>query len=113
VSFLGLLFVGGTLACIGVIGAQVVPTYFEFETTKKALNKAIQNATTVADVRSTFDKIAQVDNIRTIAGKDLDVTKEDYKIVASFAYNKEVNLTGPVFVLIKYTGKAYKTGAAN
>lgn len=113
VSLLGLLFVGGTLACVGVIGAQVIPTYFEFEATKKALNKAIQDSNTVADVRNKFDNIAQIDNIRTIAGKDLDVTKEDYKIVASFAYNKEVNLTGPVFVLIKYSGKAFKTGSAN
>jgi hypothetical protein len=113
VSFLGLLLVGGTLACMGVIGAQAIPTFFEYETAKKAMDKATQGANTVAEVRSAFDKIAQVDNIKAVAGKDLEITKENYKIVSSFAYNKEVNLTGPVYLLIKYSAKSYKTGSAN
>jgi Domain of unknown function (DUF4845) len=113
VSFLGILFVGGFLAYIGAMGALVAPTFFEYEAIKKALNKATQGATTVAEVRQAFDKATLVDDIKSISGKDLEITKEDYKIVASFAYNKEVNMTGPVFLLIKYSGKSYKTGSAN
>jgi hypothetical protein len=112
VSFLGILFVGGFLAYIGAMGALVAPTFFEYEAIKKALNKATEGATTVAEVRQAFDKATLIDNIKSISGKDLEITKEDYKIVASFAYNKEINMTGPVFLLIKYSGKSYKTGSA-
>ncbi len=113
VSFIGLLFVGGTLVCLGIIGAQAFPTFLEYESIKKALNKATQDANTVGEVRTTFDKIASVENIKSLTGKDLEITKEDYKIVASFAYNKEINMTGPMYLLIKYSGKSYKTGSAN
>ena len=104
-SFLGLLVVGGLLAVIGVIGAQIVPTVIEYQAVTKAINKA-SVGTTVAEVRSTFDKAAAIDNITSVSGKDLDVTKEGDKVVASFAYQREIHLTGPAFLTLKYTGRS-------
>ena len=60
----------------------------------------------VAEVRSTFDKAAAIDNITSVSGKDLDVTKEGDKVVASFAYQREIHLTGPAFLTLKYTGRS-------
>ena len=104
-SFLGLLIVGGLLAVIGVIGAQIVPTVIEYQAVTKAINKASAGAT-VAEVRSTFDKSAAIDNITSVSGKDLDVTKEGDKVVASFAYQREIHLTGPAFLTLKYPGRS-------
>ena len=104
-SFLGLLIVGGLLAVIGVIGAQIVPTVIEYQAVTKAINKA-SLGTTVAEVRSTFDKAAAVDNITSLNGKDLDVTKEGDKVVASFTYQREIHLTGPAYLTLKYTGRS-------
>ena len=104
-SFLGLLIVAGLLAVIGVIGAQIVPTVIEYQAVTKAINKA-SAGTTVAEVRSTFDKAATIDNITSLSGKDLDVTKEGDKVIASFAYQREIHLTGPVYLTLKYTGRS-------
>ena len=104
-SFLGLLIVGGLLAVIGVIGAQIVPTVIEYQAVTKAINKASLGAT-VAEVRSTFDKAAAIDNITSLSGKDLDVTKEGDKVVASFAYQREIHLAGPAYLTLKYTGRS-------
>jgi hypothetical protein len=104
-SFIGLLFVGGVLAIGGVITAQIVPTAIEYQAVNKAVNKA-REGNTVAEVRSIFDKATAVDNISSISGKDLEVTKEGDKIVVSFAYQREIHLAGPGYLTLKYTGRS-------
>lgn len=105
VSLIGMLFVGGMLVFLGVVGAQVIPTYVEYQTIGKAVEKAKLSGS-VAELRNSFDKAAQIDNIKSITGKDLEVTKEGGKMVISFAYSKEIHLGGPAFLLLKYTGRS-------
>lgn len=105
ISFIGVLIVVGILAFAGVIAAQAFPTVVEFQAITKAASKA-KEGSTVADVRTIFDKAAQIDDIKSITGKDLEVTKEGDKTVVAFAYNKEINIGGPVFLLIKYSGRS-------
>ena len=105
ISFVGLVFVGEVLATVGVIGAQVFPTFIEFQAVAKAASKA-SGGSTVAEVRTIFDKAADVDNISSIKGKDLDVTKDGDKIVVAFAYEREIHLMGPAFLTLKYAGRS-------
>ncbi len=105
ISFIGLLFVGVVLAIAGVVGAQVFPTFIEYEAVTKAVNKA-SSGTSVAEVRTIFDKAANVDNINSVKGSDLDVTKDGDKIVVAFAYEREIHLVGPAFLTLKYAGRS-------
>lgn len=104
-SFLGLLVVGGLLAVSGVIIAEIVPTAIEYQAVLKAADKA-REGTSVAEVRSIFDKAAAVDNIKSISGRDIEVSKEDDKIVVKFAYQREIHLTGPAYLTLKYAGRS-------
>jgi hypothetical protein len=105
ISFIGLLVVCVFLVCAGILAAQVFPTLVEFQAITKAANKA-REGTTVAEVRSIFDKAAAIDDIKAITGKDLEVTKEGDKTVVSFAYTREIHMAGPAFLLLKYNGKS-------
>jgi beta-lactam-binding protein with PASTA domain len=105
ISFIGLLFVGGTLAFVGVMGAQVAPTLIEYQAISKAANKA-KEGSSVAEVRSIFDKAAAVDDIKSITGKDLEVTKDGDKVAVLFNYNKEIHIGGPAYLLLKYSGRS-------
>lgn len=104
ISFFGLIFVMVVLAIIGVVGAQVFPTVLEFNAVQKAANKAAREGGTVIEVRNSFDKAADIDNITSITGKDLNITKNGDQVVVSFAYNKEIHLAGPAYLLMKYAG---------
>ncbi|HEY1102073.1 MAG TPA: DUF4845 domain-containing protein [Burkholderiaceae bacterium] len=104
-SFLGLLIVGGLIACIGVLAAQAFPTVIEYQAILKAANKSSQG-NTVAEVRKIFDNAAAIDDISSIAGRDLTIAKEGDKVVVSFAYNREIHVAGPVFMVIKYAGRS-------
>ena len=104
-SLFGFLFVVGVLACLGVLGAQAFPTVLEYQAALKAAQKA-SAGNTVGEVKTIFDKAAQIDDINAISGKDLVVTKEGDKVVVSFAYNKEIHMFGPAFLLLKYAGRS-------
>jgi hypothetical protein len=105
ISFIGVLFVVGVLAFVGVIAAQALPTVLEFQAITKAATKATEG-NSVPGARAIFDKAAQIDDIKSITGKDLEVTKEGDKTVVSFAYNKEIHIAGPAFLLLKYAGRS-------
>ena len=104
-SLIGLLFVGGVLVFLGIVGAQVAPTYAEYRTIGKAVDKA-KDAGSAAEARSSFDKAAQIDDIKSITGKDLVFTQEGTKTVISYAYTKEIPLAGPAYLLMKYAGRS-------
>lgn len=105
ISFIGLLFVVGVLACLAVVGAQVFPTVVEYQAILKASQKASEGAT-VAQVRQIFEKAADIDNITSVLPKDLEVSKDGDRVIVKFAYNKEIHLFGPAFLLIKYAGQS-------
>ncbi len=105
VSFLGLVIMIALGVSIFVVGAKVVPTVIEHQAILKAIEKA-KLGNTVPEVRTIFDKAATIDDISAISGKDLDVSKNGDKVVVAFAYNKEIELFGPAYLLIKYTGRS-------
>ena len=106
ISFIGLLFLGVVLAFAAIVGAKVTPTFTEFMSIQKAVKKAAADGDTVPAVRASFDRTAAVDYIDSITGKDLEVTKVNDKVVVNFAYDKEIPLFGPAYLLIKYRGSS-------
>jgi uncharacterized membrane protein len=104
-TFFGLLIVGVLLAFAGVTLARMVPTYIEFLAVQKAVQSA-SNGSTVAEVRALFDKAAQIDDITSISGKDLEVGKEGNRVVVSFNYTREMPLMGPAYLVMKYAGSS-------
>ncbi len=106
ISFLSLIVIGGLLAFLGVIGAQALPTVLEYQTVIKAVKKAASEGTTVPEVRAAFDRAAAIDDIRSISGKDLTIARENDQVVVSFAYEREIHIGGPVYLLFKYAGRS-------
>ncbi len=106
VSLIGLMFWAIFIGFIAYVGIRVFPTVNEFLTIQRAVNKiAAANPTTVAEIRTAFDRQKDIEySIASISGKDLDITKINDRIVIRFAYDKEVEVIAPVYLLIKYEG---------
>ena len=102
-SFFGLVFVGAVLVFGAIVLAKVTPTVIEYQAIKKATEKA-KSGSTVAEVRSIFERATAIDDITSIKASDLQITKNGDKVVVSFAYNKEIELGGPAYLVIKYAG---------
>ena len=59
---------------------------------------------TVNEIQRAFDRAATINDITTISGKDLEVTKEGNTVVVTFRYEKKVHLFYNVSLLIEYAG---------
>ena len=108
VTLFGLLFWAIVVGFVALIVMKVLPTMNEYFTIQKAVNKIAQEgATTVPEIRAAFERTKDIEySITSISGKDLKITKENDKVVISFAYDKEIELMSPVFLLIKYEGRS-------
>ena len=107
ITLIGLLIWAIVVAMVALIVVRVVPTINEYSTILRAVKKIAQDQpTTVAEARKAFDRQKDIEySISSISGSDLVVTKENDKVVIRFAYDKEVPLFEPVYLLIKYTGE--------
>lgn len=107
-TLFGLMFWAIVIGAISYVGLRVFPTVNEYLTIQRTIEKvAAASPGTVAEVRAAFDRQKDIEySIESITGKDLEISKENDRIVIAFAYNKEIPLYGPVFLLIKYEGRS-------
>ncbi len=108
VSLFGLMMWAIVIGFIGYLAVRVLPTVNEYLTVQRAVDRVAAEApATVAEVRRAFDRQKDIEySITSISGKDLEITKENDRLVIRFAYNKEIPIVEPVFLLMKYQGRS-------
>lgn len=108
VTLFGLVFWGVLVGFTAYVLVRTLPTVGEYLTVKRMVNQiAAANPGTVAEARLAFDRQRDVEySVTALKGSDLVVTKENDKVVIAFAYEKEVSITGPVYILLKYEGRS-------
>ena len=107
ITLFGLLFWAIVVGFFALVGMRVLPTLNEYFTIKRAINKITTEGATVPEIRAAFQRQQDVEySISSISAKDLNITKENDKIVVSFAYDKEIELMKPVYLLIKFEGRS-------
>ena len=108
ITLFGLLLWAIVIGFFALLGMRVLPTMNEYFTIQKSINKiANEGFTTVPEIRNAFEKQKEIEySIKSISAKDLEITKENDKIVIRFAYDSEIEVMDPVFILIKYKGSS-------
>ena len=108
ITLFGLLFWAILVGIAVLVALKVLPTVNEYFTIQRAVEKAAQEGgATVPQIRAAFDRQKDIEySISSISGKDLHITKEDDRVVIRYAYDKEIELMAPVFLLIKYEGRS-------
>lgn len=110
VSLSGLIFVLIIIGLLAVLALKVSPSYIEYRAVKSAIVKAKADGGSVAEMERSFDKAAEINNIGSLRGKDLAISKDSGETEISFAYEKRVALFGNVSLLINYDGTTDKSG---
>jgi Domain of unknown function (DUF4845) len=108
ITLFGLMFWAIVVGFVALVVMKVLPTMNEYFTIQKAVSKiAREGGTTVPEIRTAFERTKDIEySIQAISSKDLNITKENDKVVISFAYDKEIELIKPVYLLIKYEGRS-------
>lgn len=110
VSLSGLIFVLGIALVLAMLALKVVPTVIEYKAAKDAIVAAKKTDGTVAAIRLAFDKNADINDIDSVTGKDLIITKVGNDTEVAFAYRKEIPLFTNVFLAIDYAATTDPSG---
>jgi hypothetical protein len=103
-SLVSLIFLGLIAIMLLTIGFKLVPSLIEYLAIDRAVQKVKNEGSTVREIRNAFDKYATIDDIKSVTGKDLDVTKDADGVVISFAYSYSVPIADNVRLVIDYSG---------
>lgn len=108
ITLLGLLFWAVVVTALSVVVIKVFPVITEYQTISRMVDKlAREGGSTVPEIRMSFDRFKTVEyGVESISAQDLEITKEDDKVVISFAYDKEIELFDPVYLLLKFKGRS-------
>jgi hypothetical protein len=108
VSLIGLIVVSAIIIAMLLVAMKLAPSYIEFFAIKKAVNAIASDKTassSVAEVRKSFDKYATIDDISTIKGSDLEISKEGGSTVIRAQYRREIPLVANVGVYIDFVAE--------
>ncbi len=111
VALSGLIFWGIVIALVAVLGMKVAPTaieYYKIVKDTKAVAAQAGPESTVADIRKSFDKFAEVDHLTDFNSSQLEISKDGGKVVIEFAYEKRIPLFANISLLIDYQGSSAK-----
>ena len=111
ITILGFLFVAGVVICVAMIGFRVLPAYIEYFAVQKTLQQTLDAAregVTVSEFRRDFDLKASVGYIESVHGPDVDLTKQDNRLVASAAWTTTLPLVANVSLLLDFQASASK-----
>lgn len=109
VTLFGLVFWAIVVAFVGLMAIRVWPSLNEYITINQAIERVMHAEPVPTDplaVRRAFDRQKDIEySIQTISGADLEIEpRDDRSLRVRFAYDKEVEVFSPVFLLIKYRG---------
>lgn len=109
-SLIGFILVGLLVAFTVMMGMKVVPSVIEYFTILRNVKQVASSSetanATVADIRKAYDKRVTIEYTSKIGGADLDITKDNGKVVISFAYTDKIPLFSNVSLVIDYQGSS-------
>ena len=114
-SLFSMLILAIIVAFVMLMGARVFPSVNEYLTIRKAVNQIMKSSpASPSDIRTAFEKTTEVEySIKTITAKDLTIVPVgDSGLRTSFAYNVEIPIVEPVYLLMKFEGSAKSGGAS-
>lgn len=103
-SLVGLVFFGLIIVVLLLIGFRLVPAITEYIAIERAVQKIRNEANTVGEIRSAFERHAVIDDIKSISARDLDITKDNDRVVISYAYSYQIQLMDNVRLVIDFSG---------
>ena len=105
-SLSGLLLWSIVLFFVLILGTKLVPVYREYAAVKSTLiaivkDPALQNGTK-AEIRTSFNKRAQIDDISVVDEGDIEFNKENGQVVLSIIYSVKTPLFANISLYLDF-----------
>jgi len=108
-SMTGFLFVAAVVITCAMIGFRVLPSYIEYYSVQKALEKTLaesRDLSSAADIRKAFQRHADAGYIESVSGRDLEVVKLKNEVTASVSWTRKLPMVANVSLLLEFDAAA-------
>jgi Domain of unknown function (DUF4845) len=105
VSLTGLIVTLCVLGFIAVMAAKLMPAYVAYFTVKKmfaAMDQAGDLKGTVRDIRRSFDTRNAIEDVKSVKGEDLEITKEGGETVITATWSNKVSMVSNVSACLDF-----------
>lgn len=103
VSLVGVLVVGAIAVFVLLVGFRAVPVVSEYMAIKRVVAivaDEAQKGMPLPEVRRSFDRRGQIDDVSSVKGADLEITRERETTTVEVRYARTIPLVGNVSLLI-------------
>ena len=104
-SLIGLLIVGFGMAFALLLAFRTVPAVTEYFAVRKIVAQVAEEGSggaSLAEMRESFDRRGKVDNIVSVRGADLAISRSGGKVVVAVTYARKVPVAGNVSLLLDF-----------
>ncbi|MDO9597491.1 MAG: DUF4845 domain-containing protein [Azoarcus sp.] len=104
-SLISVLIVGAFLAFVLLVAFRTVPAINEYMSVQrivKIIADEGDGGAPVSELRRSFDRRGQIDDVSTITGADLMISKQAGKVVVEAEYSRKVPVAGNVSLLLDF-----------
>ena len=105
VSLTGLIITLAVLGFLAVMAAKLLPAYIEYFAVKKmfsAMDQAGDIKGTVRDIRRSFDTRNAIEDVKSVKGEDLEITKEGGETVITATWSTKVPLVSNISACLDF-----------
>ena len=106
ISLVNLIVGLGVLGFLGVMAAKLLPSYVEYFAVKKmfaAMEQAGDLKGSVRDIRKSFERRNAIEDVKSVQGEDLEVTKEGGEAVVTATWSVRVPMVHNVSTCLDFT----------
>jgi hypothetical protein len=112
VSLIGAMVVLALVGVVGLSAAKLMPAYMEYLSVKKIFNQMAStgslSAMSVRDIRFEYEKRNAIEDIKSVRGDDLEISKAGGETVLSASWSVKVPMAGNLSACLDFyvtTGK--------
>jgi hypothetical protein len=108
----GMLFGSAIFALVALLAMKVLPEWIEYGKVVKAIKATATDPTlkdaTVSQVKASFARRADIDELRGVSPDDLDISKEAGELIISVSYVRKVPLFGNASLVFDFEASSAK-----
>ena len=109
-SLIGLLITSGVLVFFVLVGFKLMPSYLEYFTVRRVVtdiaNSPEVRGGSLRDVQAAFARRASIDNITSVTGNELEVSKTGEGFEIAVSWSARVPLFGNLNACIDFEVKS-------
>ena len=106
VTMIGMVLISGLIIFVAIIGMKLIPPYIEYATIQSHLRDLARAPDTrtasVPEIRSGFNRRAQIDNISVVDGRDMEISREGGNVILIMEYSTRIHLMGNISACIDF-----------